>query len=109
HPAGEDLLERAVDDRRREPRVELAAERTLCLPALDDALDRRQHRAEVLAMARALRAPRDLPHEHAHEVRLPAPRAQQDRRDLAELLARLRLGLLHLADRREQVGPRLAE
>src|SRR4051812_39355735 len=40
HPAGQDLLQRAVQHERREPRVEISAELAPLLPVADDALDR---------------------------------------------------------------------
>src|SRR5205823_2432430 len=39
HPGGQDLLERAVDDRGHEPRIELGPELALRLAAPDDPLD----------------------------------------------------------------------
>ena len=56
-----------------------------------------------------LGAPRDLAHEHADEVRVMPPRAQDDRGDLAQLLARRAARLLDAADRLQQPLPRLRE
>jgi hypothetical protein len=54
-------------------------------------------------------AARHLEHEHAHEVRVPLPRAQQDLGDLAQLLTRRVARLLDAFDRLDQRAPRLAE
>ena len=59
----------------------------------------------LLHLALQLRAARHLAHHHAHEIRVVAPRAEQDLRHAAELLVRrLRRGL-HLVEAFEQLAP----
>ena len=72
HPAREDLLDRAVDDPAREPRVEVAAELARGLASRDDPLERGEHLADLVHALLDSRAARHLAHEHAHEVRLRA-------------------------------------
>ena len=75
----------------------------------DDALERGEHLADLVHALLHARAARDLAHEHADEVGLAPPRAQEDRRHLPQLLRRRHVRLLDVADRRQQLGPGLAE
>ena len=109
-PAGEDLLERAVDHPRRKPRRDVVAEDVLLLAALDDALQRLESVRDLLDLAlELLAAPRHLAHEHAHDVRVVAPRSQHDRAALAQLLARRLLFVFDGVDRRDHHPPHVAE
>src|SRR5438552_378318 len=109
HPGGQDLLERAVDDRRGEPRVELGPELAVRLPPGDDALDHAEGLAHVLDSVLELAAPRDLSDEHGHELRRVAPRAQEDRTGLAQLLGGGLVAVGGGSHRLEQLAPGLAE
>src|SRR5580765_7677268 len=109
HPAGEELLDRAVEDVAREARVEVGPDRAVGLATLDDLLDRGERLDDLVHLAREVLAARHLEHEHAYEIGVTRPRAQQDLRHLAELLARGVARLLDAPDRRDQRPPRLAE
>src|SRR6266545_1700097 len=110
HPAGEDLLERAVDDPRRQPGREVVPKHLLLLSALDDPLQGLERERDLLDLAlQLLAASRHFADEHAHDVRVVAPRPQDDRATLAQLLARRLLDLLDSVDRREHHRPHLAE
>ena len=56
-----------------------------------------------------LAAPRHLAHEHAHDVRIVAPRPQDDRARLPQLLARRVVERLDRVDRPDHRAPHLAE
>ena len=56
-----------------------------------------------------MRATRDLADEHAHQVRVAAPGAQQDLRDAGEAVTSRLVRLLDRADGVEHVAPRLAK
>ena len=89
HPAGEDLLEPAVEDPAREPRVEVVAGTTRrAWPRTITRWIARKPGADLVHLPLELRAPRDLAHQHADEVGPVAPRAQERLRDRAELLER---------------------
>src|ERR671927_804013 len=75
-PAGEDLLERAVDHRGREPRVEIGAEAAFRLAALDDPLQRLEGEHDLADLVLELRRAGDLAYEHADEVGVVAPGAE---------------------------------
>ena len=85
------------------------ADHALCLPAHDDALDRGERLRDRVDALLQRGAARELADEDADEVGLAAPRAEHDRRHLAELLARRRVRELHLVDRGEELAPGLAE
>ena len=87
-PAGEDLLERAVEDPGGEPRIESGAQLPPLLAADDDPLERRERVRDLVHLAPELRAARHLAHEHADEVGVDLPGAEHDPRDSGELLAR---------------------
>ena len=77
HPAGQDLLERAVEDRGRDLRVDVAAKLTGLLAVDDDLLERLVRVADLVDLAaQLLRASRDLVDEHADEVRVALPRTE---------------------------------
>src|SRR5207244_9137564 len=105
HPAGQDRLERAVEDEAREPGVELAAELTRVLSPFDDPSHRVEDLAEGVDPALELGAPADLANEYPDQVRVAPPRAQHDRRHLPQLLPRRLAGLLDDPDRIEQLRP----
>src|SRR5262249_6703601 len=56
-----------------------------------------------------LAAARDLAHEHAHDVRVVAPRAEDNRAELPQLLTRRVVERLHPVDRGDHHPPHLAE
>src|SRR5437868_11291830 len=109
HPAGEDLLDRAVHDPAGEAGIEVAAEVALRLTARDDALERAKALVDLRDAPLDLRAAGDLAHDHAHEVRIAPPGPQEDRRYLPQLLPGRHAGFLDGAHRGEQLAPRLAE
>src|SRR5436190_8451610 len=74
HPAGEDLLERPVDDPRREPRVGVASDVATRLPGFEDPPDPEEDVRAGVDAAADLGAARDLAHEHAAQVRPRRPR-----------------------------------
>src|SRR5262249_41699444 len=109
-PAGEDLLERAVDDPRAEPRRQVLAEDLLRLAVLDDSLQRGEREPDLLDLpVEQVAAPRDLAHEHSHDIGKVAPRSQDERAGLAELLARRFLHLDDPLDHADHPSPHLAE
>ena len=109
NPACEDLLEPAVEDPAREPRVELGAEAALRLPALDHALDDPKAFADLVDLPLEVGAAGDLTDHHAHQIGVVPPRAEQDLRDPAELLVGRLVGLLDAGERLEQLAPVLPE
>src|SRR5262249_31323595 len=88
HPAGEGLLRRAAERRRRGAGIEVRTELAARLSALDDGLELRERLVHLADLLLDLRAPGHLADEHADEVGVVVPRAQDDRRDLAQALAR---------------------
>src|SRR5919109_456879 len=79
HPAGQDLVEGAVEDGRRELRIEIGAELAALLPALDDVAQRLEGLVDLFDLLLQVRATRDLAYEHADEVRVVAPCTEDDR------------------------------
>ena len=67
HPAREQLLQGAVEDPAREPRVEVGAERAFGLTLLDHALDGGESLAHLVDLPLQVRAAGDLAHHHGHE------------------------------------------
>src|SRR5690348_6545106 len=78
-------------------------------PALDDAPDRLDRLHELADAVLHLRAARDLAHEHAHDVGRVQPRAEEDHRDVAELLGCRLVAVLDRVDALEEHAPVLAE
>src|SRR6476620_10210375 len=102
HPAGEDLLDCPVEDVAGHARIEVRTEFTIRLTAGDDPLEPGDALLQV-------RAACHLAHEHADEVRVAAPRAQQELGDSGETVSCALVGLLDRAHCVEDVAPRLAE
>ena len=109
HPAGQQLVDAAVEHDGRECRVEVGAELSGVAPALDDATDRLDRFHEVADPLLHFRAARNLAHENAHDVRLMPPRPQHDRSDVAQLVARGLAGLLDRVDALDEQAPVLSE
>ena len=99
----------SVDDPARETRVELLTEDALGLSLLDDALDHGEPLADVVDLAREVRAPPHLAHHDGHEVRVVAPGAEEDLDDPEELLVGGLVGGLDLLEPGEELAPVLAE
>jgi alpha-methylacyl-CoA racemase len=109
HPAGEQLVDAPVEDHSGKGGVEIPAELARLLAALDDAADRLDRLHEVADPLLDLGAARDLTDEHANDVRLVPPGAQQDRRHMTKLVAR-RLARPHdRVDPFDEHSPVLAE
>ena len=89
-PAGHDLLERAVEDRtpRAARRGPAAARRAPARRATIRSIASNACAISAISLLRAAGSAGDLAHEHAHEVGVARPRAEHDRPDLAQLLAR---------------------
>src|SRR5918992_6201816 len=72
-PAGEDLLQRAVEDPGGEAGVEIRAQLAPFLAAGDDPLERCERVLDLIHLAPELRAAGNLTDEHAHEVGIGLP------------------------------------
>ena len=109
HPASEDLLDRAVEDPARESCVDVRAKLPGRLAARDDALEGGEDLADLVHALLHPRAARHLAYEHADEIGLapPRPQAGSPSPDGAAPLPAPRF--LDVADRLQQVRPRLAE
>src|SRR3954462_12325385 len=99
HPAGQDLLQRTVEHIADHAGLEVGAKFTVLLSAGDDPFQRSERLVDLDDAALQVRAARDLAHEHAHEIGIPAPRAQQDLRHAGESFARALVRLFDGADR----------
>src|SRR5205085_7524543 len=106
HPAGEDLLDRAVEDVADHARVDVRTELAGLLTARDDSLEPRKRLLDLVDAPLQVRAPRHLAHEHADEIGVAPPRAQEDLRDPGKPLARALVRLLDGAHRLEHVPAR---
>src|SRR6476619_820067 len=109
HPAGQDLLERAVEDVARHTRVEVGAELALMLSVRDDPLETCEGRVDLFDAFLQMRAAGHFTHEHTHEIGIAPPRSQQDLRDDGEPVPCALVGLLDGAHRIEHVPPGLAK
>jgi alpha-methylacyl-CoA racemase len=109
HPAGQQLVDAAVENDGGERRVEVGTELSTRLPTLDDATNRLDRFHQVADPLLQLGTARDLAHENAYDVRLMPPRAQDDRGDMAQLVARRFAGLLDRVDALDEQAPVLAE
>ena len=109
HPAGEQLVDAAVEHDGCERRVEIGAELSTRLPALDDATNRLDRFYEVADPLLHFRAARDLAYENAYDVGLMPPCTQDDRGDVAQLVLRRLAGLLDRVDALDEQAPVLAE
>jgi len=109
HPAGENLLERAVDDPRGEHRLAVGPHLAALLRRLDHPPEREEHRLDLVEPLPDSGAASDLAHEHADRVRRDEPRAEIDAREAAKLLAQRRPGFLDPLRVEDEAPPRLAE
>ena len=94
-PAGEDLLQRAVPDRRRQTRIDVVAKLTRLLALLDDPLERLVGKVDLVGLLLHLRAARHLSDEHAYQLRVALPGSEHDLGHLPHLLPRRLVELLH--------------
>src|SRR5205823_1941348 len=81
HPAGEDLLERAVHDPRRDRRIAVRPHLAARLRGLDHARQPEEDLADLLDALADLRAARDLTHEHTNRIRRHEPRTEIEARE----------------------------
>src|SRR5262249_8688268 len=95
HPAGQDLLERAVEDEARQPRVDIVTKLARFLSTNDDPLDGRERRVHVGHSPLQLRTARHLADDDANEIGIAPPRAQHDLRDPGQPPPRRLLPTLH--------------
>src|SRR5204863_5419552 len=87
HPAGEDLLERSVEDEADEARVDIGTELTILLAARDDPLDRIERFVDLRHALLQIGAANDLADDDADEIRISPPRTQEDLRDAGKTIA----------------------
>src|SRR6202008_3277874 len=108
HPGSEQLVDRAVDDGRRDARIDLHE-----LSALDAALDHPRNRIdrlrEVADPLGQLGTAAELADHDSDDVGQVEPRAQDDRGDVAELVGCRLIRLLHARDPREEQAPVVME
>ncbi len=109
HPAGQQLVDRAVDDGRSEGRIDVLAELAALDAAGDHALQRVDRQRELADPLGQLRAAAELLDHDPDDVRQMEPGAQHDRRDVTELVRRRLVGLLHALDPRDEEVPVLVE
>jgi hypothetical protein len=109
HPAGQHLLQRAVEHPGGEPRVDVGPERALVLAAHDDALQAREGLSDLVELVLDVRAARDLADEQPHQVRVVAPGTEDDLHNERELLRRAVTGLFGERHCCEQAAPLLTE
>src|SRR5829696_4398466 len=110
-PAGQDLLDRAVERHRGELGPHAVAERAVRLRLAHDLRDQPVRLADlgkVRAPERVRRA-RDLYDDHLHQLGVVAVGVDDERCDRVELLARRDVGRVGLANRLEQDVPSLDE
>ena len=87
----------------------LLPEDALGLALRDHPLDDREALTDHVDLTREVRAATDLAHHHRDEVRVVAPRAQEDLHDPPELLVRRLTRRLDLLEAGEELAPVLAE
>jgi len=109
NPAGQQLVDAAVEHDGGERRVEVGAELSTRLAALDDATDRHDRFHEVADPFLHFGAARDLAHENADDVRLMSPGTKDDRSDVPQLVLSGLAGLLDRVDPLDEQAPVLAE
>jgi alpha-methylacyl-CoA racemase len=109
HPAGQQLVDAAVEHDGGERRIEVGAELSTRLPALNDATNRLDRFHEVADPLLHFGAARNFAHENAHDVGLMPPGPQDDRGDVAQLVLRGIAGLLDRVDALDEQAPVLAE
>src|SRR5680860_1466692 len=110
-PAGELLLDRAVEGHRGERGVDVAAEGARLLPVGDDLGDRVVGAADLrqVGAAEGVRRAGDLDDDHLHQFRVVAIGVDDEAGHGLELGARRGLAAVGLVDRRQQQRPALAE
>src|SRR5947199_4612887 len=101
HPTGQDLLERAVEDVADHARVDVGTKLSLLLTAADDPLEPGEGGVDLVDLLLEVRAAGHLAHEHAHEIGIAPPCAQQELRDAGEAVTGALVGLLDRANRIE--------
>ena len=111
HPAGEKLLDRAVEPHRGELRVDVLAKGARSLAVGDDLGDHVVGAADLrqVGAPERVRRPGHLDDDHLHQVRVVAVGVDDEAGDRVQLLSRADRLPVDLLDRGEQQRPALGE